>query len=552
VQFNKLFGVGAFIVVAGAVGVGAACTDEQTITVTDTVTVTDTIAVAVKPGPDTEGGFFGYFDAEAGQTNCGNCHAGIQSRWEGTNHADAYNGLVNSGGAQDFCYGCHTVSEKGNSYADAGVPGGWNAVNDSSYHDVQCESCHGPGGDHPELAGAGPLAHIAIDTLDNLETGCGSCHSGSHHPFVEQWAQSRHSRMSEHVFQPDNPTRSCNSCHEGKGVLRAWGVQTNYAERDDPWNLATTLGQVCVVCHDPHSSANTAQLRFPIETNDETVNLCMQCHNRRSEPAIGSFRGPHAPQGAMILGSAGYRPSGIGIDTSLLVSSHGAETNTKLCAACHVFPAEFTDSETGETIHSVGHLFRPIPCLVNGVPVADNNCSYDPGGAGTIRTFTSCVQAGCHASEAVAASALAVARLRIEQLATTMWDDTNGDGELQPTDGGDLATILGASPNEFCPAIATGLGCAPGTVDTIVTVAEGALFNVRMVAENRYGLTADRSLSVHNPFLAEALLRANIIEVKAFYGLPAPPPAVARIMSQPLLNKPGREVPQLTLKGISE
>ena len=61
--------------------------------------------------------------------------------------------------------------------------------------------------------------------------------------------------------------------------------------------------------------------------------------------------------------------------------------------------------------------------------------------------------------------------------------------------------------------------------DRVVTAADGAEFNVRTVGEDATGTFittsqsgADRSHTVHNPFLAEALLRANIEELTDLYG----------------------------------
>ena len=119
--------------------VSSACTDEKIV-----------YRDPFNPPPDAESGFVGYFTSSDKSTTCGNCHVDHQNKWIGTKHSDAYASLVNSGGAQDFCYGCHTVSENGNQVSGAA---GWNVVQDTAYHDVQCESCHGPGVNHIESSG---------------------------------------------------------------------------------------------------------------------------------------------------------------------------------------------------------------------------------------------------------------------------------------------------------------------------------------------------------------------------------------------------------------
>ncbi|MEE8572651.1 MAG: multiheme c-type cytochrome, partial [Gemmatimonadota bacterium] len=95
--------------------------------------------------PASAGGFLGYVQGEAGQPTCAQCHATPSSTWSGTAHADEWNTLQDSGHAQEFCEGCHTVSQLGNSATEAV---GWTATGDSRYVDVQCESCHGAGETH--------------------------------------------------------------------------------------------------------------------------------------------------------------------------------------------------------------------------------------------------------------------------------------------------------------------------------------------------------------------------------------------------------------------
>jgi hypothetical protein len=82
--------------------------------------------------------------------------------------------------------------------------------------------------------------------------------------------------------------------------------------------------------------------------------------------------------------------------------------------------------------------------------------------------------------------------------------------------------------------------------DRIITAADGAEFNVRAIGEDAAGnfiagtsvSGGDRSHTVHNPFLAEALLRANIDELTALYGsqpwFPSISPSVKRILAGPL------------------
>jgi len=50
--------------------------------------------------------FLGYSDSETKLTVCGNCHVGQQSKWVQTAHADAWDGLQQSPGAQEFCESC--------------------------------------------------------------------------------------------------------------------------------------------------------------------------------------------------------------------------------------------------------------------------------------------------------------------------------------------------------------------------------------------------------------------------------------------------------------
>ncbi len=546
-NLSRLLTLGGVAVTAGIMAlVSSACTE------TNTVTQTDTVQVPVgrfNPPKDTLNGFLGYFTVASKQTQCGQCHAGQQATWVTTKHAVAWSSLQSSGHAASYCYGCHSVSQLGNALDDS-IPGGYTKVADSTYYDVQCESCHGPGAapanSHAAAPGVSnrPLARIKVpsDTIAAVTSGtCAACHQGTHEPYTQEWSQSAHAGVVEDVINSyvSNPAgeASCMPCHEGRNTLKAWGVNTNYVEANDAINLNTAMPTTCAICHDPHNNANPGQVRFAVDNPDPSQNLCMKCHLRRVEPAATSSRGPHAPQGGVLLGYAGWWPA---IRDTVTATHGNVLVNTRLCAGCHVNRVTVTDTAGAFQLQSVGHLFSPDPCLdAKGNPTAAS-CAR-PGDAGYVsgsRFFTGCQAAGCHNSATQAENAMASQRAVIGALADALWKDANGNQVLFTTNAGASAFC---KSNSFAAYDAgdTGLltelttaqaDTAFCTTDGVVSVAEGVLFNVRMVGENRYA-NADGSFGVHNPLLAQQLLAVSVTAMQNRYGVFAPP-AIQQIVAQ--------------------
>ncbi|MBK7349290.1 MAG: hypothetical protein IPI92_05445 [Gemmatimonadetes bacterium] len=464
------------------------------------------------PPPDAASGFLGYFSADEQQTTCGNCHVDHQGDWTKHGHSGAFATLENSGHAQSFCYGCHTVSELGNAVDSAA---GWNVKQDNAYHDVQCENCHGPGETHVKTpdASAAPLASAQADTGLLGSGTCAECHTGVHHPFVEQWRESRHGEPNTHTAT----NASCQPCHEGRGVLRAWGVTANYKEKLDVVDTTNAMAITCTVCHDPHGNGQPGQLRFPVDDPTLENNLCMKCHSRRFEPTTTSnSSGPHGPQGPALLGTAGWWPSGS--DTTPQATTHGDPTlNPRLCAGCHVAAFTVNDTSGAFQLQSVGHLFRPIPCADaqgNPLPGSDNTCAYDAAS----RNWSTCTTSGCHANPTQAANALSASRAVLQTLVNQLFVDTDGDRRVDSaTDGGYLSLV---PTTEF------------NTTDNFLSVAEGALYNVQLWGEN-FANHPDKSFGTHNPFLAQRQLAATIAAMQAQYPfLPAPPAGIKALMDQ--------------------
>jgi len=453
--------IGAFLLLSG-------CVDQET--------------VFPPPDPPTSSeGFLGYVNSQidASQTICGQCHASKQAAWSTTIHADAWEGLQSSGGAQEFCEGCHTVNQLGNTTTE---DGGWLTTGDPRYQDVQCESCHGPGETHvnnPQRSNV-PLAPLSVGV--DLELGCGECHQGTHHPFVEQWAESPHS----HVVGFAAANEECVACHRGQGTLIAWGENANYIEKFDEEPLPV----VCGVCHDPHGeTAFEGQLRFPVNTTSSELHLCSRCHDRRPIPIGETARGPHAPETALLQGEAGWFPPGLELEPGEIQATHGSASNDRWCATCHVVFYEIDDEATGDFVfNSVGHDFNPVPCVnEEGIPLPfPNECDL----SAEARSYVGCVDSGCHQTEEAAASALTRKSASIQRLVD------------------ELQALLDELPE--------------GEVsrDPPFTVADGADFNIQLAlhGNDEFGTDTVLGSTTHNPFLMEALLIASLEAVEEEYA----------------------------------
>jgi len=515
-----------------------ACTDEE-------IVYRD--RPAFNPPPDSANGFLGYFTVSEKQTSCGNCHAGVQGDWVTTKHASAWADLQASGHASASCNKCHTVSELGN---NIGHPAGYSTVPDSAYHDVQCESCHGPGFTHaenPDIEANHPLASVHVDT--GVVTSCSGCHTGLHTPFVEEWKESGHGSGPGFANAGTNP--SCMPCHEGRTAMTVkFGANTNYIEKGS----ATPERIGCVTCHAPHGSPYESQLRAPLAspTRDQ---LCVTCHSRSGTPpwsvatGTGSSRGAHGAQGLLVLGeNVGWIPPGFAYDTSQMASSHGTAANPRLCATCHVVRSTITDQATGAfQFQSVGHNFDAIPCAdAAGIP---KPCADVPDTvtAGSGHNFTSCSTASCHiGGPGVAKLAYQTLKGELANYLDQIWTDNPTLGTVGTIDSAGIDG--GLVPQLVTRALrpgATAADSAPINFRTnVTTVAKGTLWNAALAATeerriflsgkvlgNTFSTHMASGNGVHNPFLLKALLTSSIAVMHTEYGLPSPPVGNPQIVS---------------------
>jgi hypothetical protein len=225
----------------------------------------------------------------------------------------------------------------------------------------------------------------------------------------------------------------------------------------------------------------------------------MKCHHKRGTPDVTTFRGPHSPEGPVLLGYGGWWPPDLqlpGGDT--VFATHASSRNPKLCAGCHLVRFTVTDPQSGNfQFQATGHLFLATPCLnAQGIP--------QPGDCpNTQRTYRTCTASGCHGSENVARSLEATAQARITQLTNAL------DATLAQIH----ANWKVCRTNNTC-----GAGSPFNNSDGKYTTAEGAAFN--------WELALFKGSVVHNPFLVEALLTASINQARKDYNLPNVTPGV--------------------------
>lgn len=202
-------------------------------------------------------------------------------------HTVGYNTDADNGGFDDLVSDAvFTFPEDGMSFADFVSEEPDLAV----LANVQCESCHGPGGEHNG-------SPTKIDSSVSVSGVCGQCHLQE-----DAWSNSGHNSTGvvhgSGSYQSSWLGAGCNRCHTGRGFV-------NYADAladgDDEataisglaainsaTETSTFVGVQCAACHDPHDATNDVQLRRAGEINmiidDSTVDAgkaatCYTCHD---------------------------------------------------------------------------------------------------------------------------------------------------------------------------------------------------------------------------------------------------------------------------------
>ncbi len=243
--------------------------------------------------------------AYSGEEMCSVCHTQPHATWSLTQHAYAFDTLVEHGADRDpKCLPCHTVGY--------GLPGGFDPkLRQDHLRGVQCENCHGRGGPHqsPEFTKAGfepicldchtqehslrfvfgerlPLvSHAASAQSSSLSledrkkllakrdkrerqlfekgdyigsAACQSCHAKEH----ELWAASSHAHAFATLAKSgDQKKADCQRCH-----TTGFGEPTGFP------HAASQLENVgCESCHGPAASSSTFRPEERSSSMDSTL-----------------------------------------------------------------------------------------------------------------------------------------------------------------------------------------------------------------------------------------------------------------------------------------
>jgi peroxiredoxin len=193
----------------------------------------------------------------SGEEFCAVCHREQHSTWLLTNHASAWDTLVEHGKDRDpECLRCHTVG--------FGQPGGFDpAIRQDHLRGVQCENCHGRGGPHqsPDFAKAG------------FEKTCLGCHDEKH--------------SLHFVFAERLPliSHAANRQFENLDVAARRKLVEKRAKRERQlFEKSDYVGSAaCASCHskehDLWSKSAHASAFATLETKRESKNAdCLKCH----------------------------------------------------------------------------------------------------------------------------------------------------------------------------------------------------------------------------------------------------------------------------------
>ncbi len=446
-----------------------------------------------------------------GASTCVSCHgpnsgvglADLATPWSTTGHATMFqrgvDGVLDPGYNQS-CFFCHTVgydkqaSQTNGCFGDVQANTGWTVPQPLQTGDygtvpaslrnkgnIQCESCHGPGSQHP-----------GTKTLD--VGSCAPCHqeNNSDNFRVGEWQSSAHFNTDNQSVFGHASNNSCSApCHSPEGFVdRTKGLMP----------IAGPIGKMtCAVCHDPHNAqqfpADAHQVRVydTVTLGDTTLTngtvqltgkgssaVCMSCHNGRTLPLqISSGQPvymtslPHESTATEVLAGIG----GASHDKTIRNSPH---TKVAECTTCHMFQLSVDDPNYNFVGH---HTFS----MVNTQDGTDN--------------LAACNQ--CHKAPHL---------VNDFDFVAIGSGDYDGDGTV---DGVQTETrgLLNSLSNKFARVGVTVFNSYPFVTQSTLSTNATQLAAQRRALWNYVLITNDHSFGVHNTRYTIHLLQSSYTDL---------------------------------------
>jgi len=253
--------------------------------------------------------------------------------------SNAVTGAEYSRRGADSCIACHDVPEV---MALFRTPHAVPTDSRSPFGDgqLQCEACHGPGGEHagrvrrgqerPAVIRFSPDSEAAVSVQNGMCLGChandtGSGWHGSGHATNEVACAGCHKAHQSHdpVLQTASQPDVCFDCHRQQrsealkpyshpfrqGKMDCGGCHDPHGDSTDTLFARQTLNQSCFECH--------AEKRGPyLWEHAPVVEDCGSCHNPHgsNNPGMVKLRGPMLCQGCHSQAghpSVAYGPDGL-------------------------------------------------------------------------------------------------------------------------------------------------------------------------------------------------------------------------------------------------
>jgi hypothetical protein len=167
------------------------------------------------------------------------------------------------------CGSCHTTgfSKEGHQGGLEGIGGTWASPG------IQCEACHGPGGEHVKEGEAEKIKKITSSAL------CGNCHirgAKDKIPFKGGFIR-HHEQYNEYLASPHAKKLQCTSCHDPHKPARFGikaGCESCHSKQAEDYKGSSMQksGVRCIECHMPRAS-KSAEAWGPKEGDVRTHNF---------------------------------------------------------------------------------------------------------------------------------------------------------------------------------------------------------------------------------------------------------------------------------------